>query len=178
MDAAQFTQAPLFPTAEGEATGETRSQLCRWTIDMNNPEARVESTALDTFELEFPQIDMRYAGQAYRHGWYTTTDGTIKSSLEVNENLYNTIGYWDHESNTTETYSCGQSMVSEALFVPRSDDAPEGDGYLLAVIIDLETRLSSLLIFNALDITAGPVARAQLSHRVPPGFHGTWRPAD
>ncbi|MEP5568622.1 MAG: carotenoid oxygenase family protein [Halioglobus sp.] len=178
VDVAQFTQAPLFPTPEGEATGETRSQLCRWSIDMNDPEARVESAALDTFELEFPQIDMRYAGQPYRHGWYTTTDGALKSSMEVNQNLYNTIGYWDHENNTTATYSCGQNMVSEALFVPRSDDAPEGDGYLLAVVIDFETRLSSLLIFNALDITAGPVAKAHLSHRVPPGFHGTWRPAD
>ena len=177
VDVGQFTQAPLFPTPDGEVSGEVRSQLCRWTIDMNNPEARVESVALDNFELEFPQIDMRYAGQPYRHGWYTTTDGELKSTLEVNQNLYNTIGYWDHQTNTTTTYSCGQNMVSEALFVPRSDDAPEGDGYLLAVVIDFETRLSSLLIFNALDIAAGPVAKAKLSHRVPPGFHGTWRQA-
>ncbi len=177
VDAAQFTQAPLFPTLDGETTGEVRSQLSRWTIDMNDPDARVESSALDNFELEFPQIDLRYAGQDYRHGWYTTTDGQLKSDMEVNQNLYNTIGHWDHQTNQTVTYSCGRCMVSEALFVPRNDDAPEGDGYLLAVIIDFDTRLSSLLIFNALDITAGPVARANLSHRIPPGFHGTWRPA-
>lgn len=175
VDAAQFTHAPLFPTPDGKSTGETRSRLCRWTIDMNNPSAKVSSRALDEFELEFPQIDLRQAGKPYRHGWYTTTDGQLKSTLDVNQSLYNTIGHWDHENNSTVQYSCGQSMVSEALFVPRSGGAAEGEGYLLAVSTDFDTRLSSLLIFDALDIAAGPLARAALSHRVPPGFHGTWR---
>ncbi|QFU75139.1 carotenoid oxygenase family protein [Halioglobus maricola] len=177
IDAAQFPQAPLFPTPDGESTGETKSKLCRWTIDLNNPEAEVESVPMAEFELEFPQIDPRYAGKNYRHGWYTTTDGKVKSGMDVNSNLYNTIGYWDHESNTTVQFSCGNGMVSEALFVPRSEDAAEGEGYLLAVVTDFTTRLSGLWIFDALDISSGPMAKAHLSHRVPPGFHGTWRPS-
>ncbi|MEP1593899.1 MAG: carotenoid oxygenase family protein, partial [Halieaceae bacterium] len=87
-----------------------------------------------------------------------------------------TIGHYDHETKAEDRYSCGQAMVSEALFVPKSDDAAEGEGYLLAVVTSLETRLSSLYIFDALNLSAGPLAKAHLSHRVPPGFHGTWRP--
>jgi carotenoid cleavage dioxygenase len=177
VDACQMEHAPLFPTPDGGSTGKTEPKLTRWTIDMNAAEPRVEFECIDEFESEFPQCDPRYAGQSYRHGWYTSPDGTLKSDMEVNDNFFNTFGHYDHETKAEDRYSCGQSMVSEALFVPKSDDAAEGEGYLLAVVTSMETRLSSLYIFNALDLAAGPLAKAHLSHRVPPGFHGTWRPA-
>lgn len=178
IDACQMEHAPLFPTPDGGSTGSTEPRLSRWTIDLNDPQARVQSERLDDFESEFPQCDPRYAGQPYRHGWYTSPDGKLASGMEVNENLFNTVGHFDHETGQVDRYSCGQAMASEALFVPRSEDAAEGEGYLLSVVTDFETRLSSLYIFDALNIAAGPVARAHLSHRVPPGFHGTWRQAD
>ena len=31
-------------------------------------------------------------------------------------------------------------------------------------------------VFDALDLPRGPLALAHLSHRVPAGFHGNWRP--
>ena len=176
IDACEFENAPLFPTADGESTGKAVPILSRWSIDMNDPDARVQSRHIDENESEFPQCDPRYSGKAYRHGWYTSTDGELKGNLEVNENLYNTVGHFDHSSGEVQRYSCGQAMTSEALFVPKSKDAAEGEGYLLTVTIDFETRNSSLCIFDAMNVAAGPLAKAHLSHRVPPGFHGTWRP--
>jgi len=35
----------------------------------------------------------------------------------------------------------------------------------------------ALLVFDAMDMAAEPVAVPRLPHRVPFGFHGTWRPA-
>jgi carotenoid cleavage dioxygenase len=32
-------------------------------------------------------------------------------------------------------------------------------------------------IFDAADITSGPLARVHLPQRVPAGFHGNWMPA-
>lgn len=66
---------------------------------------------------------------------------------------------------------------SEAVFVPSAHDAPEGAGYLLANVYDASIDKSHLLILDAENITAGPLATAQLDHRVPLGFHGNWRPA-
>ncbi len=94
----------------------------------------------------------------------------------MNESLFNVIGHYDHETRAEDRYSCGQSLVSEALFVPKSADAAEGEGYVLSVATSFDTRLSSLLIFDSLNISAGPVAKVHLSHRVPAGFHGHWRP--
>jgi carotenoid cleavage dioxygenase len=69
-------------------------------------------------------------------------------------------------------------MTSEAIFVPAYEGAAEGEGYVLAVVTSFETRTSSLYIFNALKLSDGPVAKVHLSHSVPAGFHGSWRPGD
>jgi len=36
-------------------------------------------------------------------------------------------------------------------------------------------KRSDLLVLDATDVAAGPVAIARLPHRVPFGFHGNWR---
>ena len=176
VDACQMEHAPLFPTVDGGSTGKTEPHLTRWTIDMNADQPRVEFERIDEFESEFPQCDPRYVGQPYRHGWYTSPDGQLASGMEVNDNYFNTVGHFDHETGAVDRYSCGQAMTSEALFVPKSENSAEGEGYLLSVVTSFETRTSSLYIFDALDLAGGPLAKVHLSHCVPAGFHGTWRP--
>ncbi len=177
IDACQFEHAPLFPTADGESTGKSRPVLSRWTADMNQDHPRMEFEMFPgDYESEFPQCDPRYAGKDYRYGWYTAPDGELTTVLSENELVYNVIGGIDHKTGAHDRYSCGRAQVSEALFVPRSPDAPEGDGFLLSVVADFDTRLSSLYIFDAQKIAEGPLAKARLSHNVPIGFHGTWRP--
>jgi carotenoid cleavage dioxygenase len=72
----------------------------------------------------------------------------------------------------------GHDTVSEPIFVPRSETAAEGDGWLLAVIWRAAENRSDLAVFEAGELAAGPIALVQLGHRVPDGFHGTWVPAD
>ena len=176
VDGCQMEHAPLFPTPDGGSTGGTEPRLTRWSIDLNDPAAVVESRCIDEYQSEFPQCDPRYLGREYRYGWYTSPDGQLSSGLEDNASVFNTIARFDHETGESERYSCGDALVSEALFVPRSAEAAEGEGYLLSVVTHYDNQLSSLYIFDALAIAAGPVAKVHLSHRVPAGFHGTWRP--
>ena len=60
------------------------------------------------------------------------------------------------------------------MFVERAKDAKEGDGWLLATVYRAADNRSDLAVFNALDVTAGPIALVKLDHRVPAGFHGNW----
>ncbi|MEM1110819.1 MAG: carotenoid oxygenase family protein [Pseudomonadota bacterium] len=175
IDACEFPHAPLFPTADGQTSAKAVAHLSRWRIDMNQAEPRVESNRLDEFESEFPQCDPRYQSRAYRHGWYASTDGQVKAAIVENENVYNTLGHWDHSTGEVERYCCGKAQVSEPIFVPRGPDALEGDGFLLSVATSFETRCSSLLIFDAQKLPDGPIARVHLNHYIPVGFHGTWR---
>lgn len=176
IDACQFESAPLFPTANGESTPRSTPHLSRWTIDMNAADPRAVFTRVDEFESEFPQCDPRYTGRPYRHGWYTSPDGELRSGANKEEKFYNVVGHFDHKTGVADRYSCGQAVASEAIFVPASQEAAEGEGYLLSVVTSFETRTSSLYIFNALKVSDGPVAKVHLSHRVPAGFHGGWRP--
>jgi carotenoid cleavage dioxygenase len=65
-------------------------------------------------------------------------------------------------------------MFGEPVFAPRSMNAAEAEGYLLMLANDLETSLTELMVFDALDIQSGPRCRANLPVRIPAGFHGTW----
>ena len=67
------------------------------------------------------------------------------------------------------------SLTGEPIFVPRSDDAPEGQGFLLSVVYRAEEDRSDLLILDAENVEREPLATVHLPHRVPGGFHGNWR---
>lgn len=69
-------------------------------------------------------------------------------------------------------------QCSEPVFVPRTADADEGEGYLLVVIWRAQTNSSDLGVFDASRLSDGPIGLAHLTHRVPAGFHGNWRGAD
>ena len=44
----------------------------------------------------------------------------------------------------------------------------------MSLVYDSRTDRSELLILDALDVTAEPLARVILPQRVPFGFHGNW----
>jgi carotenoid cleavage dioxygenase-like enzyme len=91
--------------------------------------------------------------------------------------VYNAIVRFDVKSHTADSYAFDAGYVAEPMFVPRSADAPEGVGWVLSTVYDIPTNTSALCIFDSLNISAGPIAKAWVSHRVPVSFHGTWRPA-
>ena len=103
---------------------------------------------IGNIEAEFPQCDPRVVGQRYRHGWYTAPDGGLKSALAENENMYNTIGHYDHATGVEQRFSCGKASVSEAIFVPRAADAPEGE------TIELPENIDKVRIACADDVDA------------------------
>jgi carotenoid cleavage dioxygenase-like enzyme len=52
--------------------------------------------------------------------------------------------YW----NPQEDYPGEQFAVQEPVFIPRSKDAPEGDGWVLSMVERLERRVSFLVLLD------------------------------
>jgi carotenoid cleavage dioxygenase-like enzyme len=65
-------------------------------------------------------------------------------------------------------------FASESPVAPRSAD--EADAYLVTLVSDVETDTSECQVFDAKDITKGPIARVRLPERVSSGTHATWAP--
>jgi len=171
-DVMQFEEAPLFPHPDGRPTDpeKSRARHCRWTFDLSGNTDRFQQTYLDDLTGEFPRIDDRRTGLKSRHGWYACANprlpmfGALSGIVHV-DGAGKRLGQYLLPAGDT---------ISEPVFVERSKDAAEGDGWLLAVVWRARENRSDLAVFNATDIEAGPAALVQLGHRVPDGFHGNW----
>jgi len=169
-DVMEYPAAPLFPLADGTRTPNQPAKLVRWTFDLADTSNAVKRQPLDDMAGEFPRFDERRAGLAYRHGWFAANSG------RPGELKFDAIAHVDTVTGKRSVYALpAGDAVGEPVFVPRSADAPEGDGWVLAVIYRGEADASDLAVFNATDIAAGPIATARAPRRVPFGFHGNWR---
>lgn len=143
---------------------EGAASLDRWTIDPGK--TRVSETRLDDRGLEFPRIDERLAGKAYRYGYSSVVgDGFTIGSLTKH----------DLHKQSSESHDEGDDRAfMEPVFVPKHADAAEDEGWIMSYVYDRSTDKSDVVIIDAQDFSATPVATIHLPRRVPFGFHGNW----
>ncbi|HEY1707402.1 MAG TPA: carotenoid oxygenase family protein [Rhizomicrobium sp.] len=165
-------EAPMFPFADGTPPdpGRAAQYLTRWEFDWNGP-AHFTATRLNGDPCEYPRIDERRTGRAYRHGYVACIGGPGTGDI-----FQRGIGHYDHTAGMLDLWNAGaQSAVAEPVFVAKHGSSREGEGFLLTNVFDETRNASHLAIFDAENVAAGPVARAHLDHRVPVGFHACWR---
>jgi carotenoid cleavage dioxygenase-like enzyme len=169
-DVAQYEVAPLFPNTDGSAGRPVSAYMVRWEIDLSGKTDIVKQTKIDDMACEFPRLDERRTGLSYRHGYYAA------DTNDTGKVVFNGIGHIDHKTGERVVHQFAAGDVpGEPVFVPRSADAAEGDGWLVAVVYRGSTYRSDFVVFNAGDVAKGPVGTAELPRRVPFGFHGNWR---
>lgn len=171
-DVMQYEEAPLFPYPDGRKTdpAKSRARLCRWTFDLAADTDQFARAYLDEVTGEFPRIDDRRAGLATRHGWYACANPELPTSVA----LHGIVHVDGHGQRKGQYLLPIGDSISEPVFVEREREAAEGDGWLLAVVWRARENRSDLAVFNAQDVSSGPVALVKLGHRVPDGFHGNW----
>ncbi len=151
--------------------GDTSAKMHRWTIDLAG--RGVRSTPLDDVSCEFPRADERRLGRKHRFG-YAAVEPAPSGGIPV----WRAIRRYDLARGTSVTRDFGRGCgAGEPLFVPRSADAAEADGWVLVLVYDAARNASALHVLDAQDIAGEPVATVRLPHRVPYGFHGNWVPA-
>lgn len=172
---------PFFPDVHGAPFNgqEAMSHLTRWTVDMaSNTDAFDSITPLTGTAGEFPRIDDRFTGLAYRHGWMLEMDYQRPVELKGGSAgglLMNCLFHIDHATGAEQHWWCGPvSSLQEPCFIPRTPDAAEGDGWIVQVCNRLDEHRSDLLIFEALNIAKGPVATIHIPIRLRFGLHGNW----
>jgi carotenoid cleavage dioxygenase len=168
-DVMEYPNAPLFPNADGSAGAPARAILRRWTFDLAANTNTIKRETLDDMAGEFPRIDDRRAGLSYRHGWFAAR------SNNAPDVRYDAIAHIDQSTGRRAAHVLpAGDVTSEPVFVERSAKADEGDGWILAVVYRGSENRSDLVVLDAQNVEAGPIATAKLPRRVPFGFHGSW----
>ena len=161
---------PFFPDIHGAPynPAEAASHLTRWTIDMDSNSGEFESrTRLCEFVGEFPRIDERYATEPYRHGWML--------GMGMGPGSRASIGHVDVSTGKYKVWQAGPNRtLQEPCFIPRSKDAPEGDGYIVQLQPHTDDGQSDLLLFDAQHVDEGPIATMHIPVRMRFGLHGNW----
>ncbi len=140
----------------------------RWRIGTGTDQLTFSDEQLSDVQMDLPAIDRRFAGRANRHAWYLETDPTSPSPVE-----FAGLNRRDERDGSLDRYHPGDGLhVNEGTFIPASDG--EGEGWLVTYAWDRARGASDLLVLDALDLAAGPVAAVHLPARVPYGFHGSW----
>lgn len=150
---------------------ESAPTLWRWTVDL--AAGTVAEEQLDDHVEELPRIDDRFKGSRHRYGFAVGMEpggGGLAGRTLLRHDL---------DARRTDVHDFGPGReTGEAVFVPRSATAAEGDGWLISLVYDSETDLSELTVLDTDDFSGAPVATVQLPVRVPHGFHASWIPAD
>jgi carotenoid cleavage dioxygenase-like enzyme len=158
--------------ADGALGPDARSRgLERWTID---PETRtVAVRTIDPAPQEFPRLDERRTGQAYRYAY------TMALPEDPAQEFVGANALYRHDliEGTRQVHDFGPGRYpGEFVFVPKAEGCAEDEGWLIGLVVDLAAERTVLAILDVADFEGAPVALVHLPHRIPPGFHGNWIP--
>jgi carotenoid cleavage dioxygenase-like enzyme len=167
------------PTMGPEVTPEQRmfryldlfamqSKPYRWRLNMKT--GAVKEGLLSNTITEFGMINGRIAGKKYdwvysvvpAEGWFGF-EGLIKHNVST---------------GSEETYLLPTgTYASETVFAPRPNATSEDDGYLITFTIDVVNDVSDCQIFDAKNLSDGPIASIRLPERISSGTHAYWTDA-
>ena len=137
----------------------------RWRFNLKTGETK--EGYLDDAVSEFGMINSTFAGKPYRYVWATT--------MKPEWFLMNGLVRLDVMTGDKQTYTFPEGVfISESPMAPRCGSKQEDDGYVMTLVTDMNEDTSSALIFDAQDISRGPIASVALPQRICVGTHSCW----
>ncbi|QQB33283.1 carotenoid oxygenase family protein [Achromobacter deleyi] len=142
--------------------------LWRYEIDLAG--GRVSERALDDAGIELPRINEGRTGRAYRYCYAVEQPN--------NREMRGVVRY-DLETGARQRYAVPPGdQNSEPVFVRRPGARDEDDGWVLVCVYRQASDTSDVVVLDARDLAAGPLATVRLPRRIPAGFHGAWLPRE
>ncbi len=172
----------FFPQADGYVPPpETlAASLMRWTFDLDSTQDEVQPQPFTDYPCEFPRCDARYLGRKYEHGFVIALDPRRPynpANGPMPFQFFNLLAHVNLTTGITDAWFPGDSgCFQEPIFIPRAADAAEADGYVVALLNDLVSGQSELVVLDSQNMAAGPIARIKVPLRMRMSLHGCWAP--
>ena len=147
-------------------------RLWRWTIDLTK--GTVTEQQIDDRPGDFGRVNDRMIGLDARYGYLMAMGGEGNSEEPV---YGSALWKYDLRDGTCREHQLGDGVRgAEPVFAPSADDCGEDEGWIISLAHDTKSDESRLLIIDAQNFSAPPVATIHLPRRVPYGAHGSWIP--
>lgn len=153
----------------------------RWAFNMKTGE--VKETEIDDLNTEFPTINTNYYGRKNRYAFLQYVplpkdDGSVEGRCQ----LFKGLVRYDNETGERQFWDYGDGVYGSESPVPakrgREYGDPEEEAYVVTFTTSEHDWSSECQVFDAADISQGPVARIRIPARLPMGFHSTWVPGE
>ncbi|MHA6695250.1 carotenoid oxygenase family protein [Homoserinimonas sp. A520] len=155
--------------ARGLDKRATNTHMYRWMFNMRTGE--VKEFELDDEVTEFPTISNDYIGRGYRYSY----NAIFNSSDWVMDG----IKRFDLLAGTAERYEYGEGRYGSEVCVAMKDGfTTEDQAYVITFLNDMVLDRSECLVFDAANITAGPICTIILPERISAGTHACWVEGD
>jgi len=147
-------------------------RLWKWTIDLDA--GTVVEEQIDDRPGDFGRVDDRLVGLDARYGYLMAMAGEGNAEEPV---YGSALWKYDLRTGACTEHHLGEGVRgAEPVFAPASPDAGEDEGWVISFTHDTNSGESHLIIVDAQDFSAAPVATIHLPRRVPYGAHGSWVP--
>jgi carotenoid cleavage dioxygenase-like enzyme len=143
-------------------------RLYRWQINLNT--GAVTEEKIDDRGADFGRTDDRLVGLDSRYGYLMSLGGEGNSEEPIyGDKLYK----YDLHNGTCDEHHLGNNVRgAEPVFA--AGGPGEDEGWILNLNHDETTGKSKMIIIDAQNFTAPPIATIHLPTRVPYGAHGNW----
>ncbi|KAF5559137.1 beta-carotene 15 15 monooxygenase [Fusarium phyllophilum] len=151
----------------------------RWIFDPKSPSGtRVQASEEWDTSGEFSRIDDRYVTKKYNHFWQAKIDGAREYNAakcgSPAGGLFNCLAHYTWDERTEDIFWAGScATFQEPSFIPKKDGG-EGEGWLIALLNHLDVLRNDVVIFDAQNLAAGPVATIHLPMKLRLGLHGNF----
>jgi all-trans-8'-apo-beta-carotenal 15,15'-oxygenase len=160
----------IMPAADGRPSRPApKNRIVRIRVDPSAGTATV--TPFDGASGEAPEVAPSVHGKRYRHAWFAALP-SARAEEPYAYVLSRRIGHLDVETGALSYWDAGEGhQLSPPAFAPDTTaDDPEA-GWVLAWDIDLEKETTDVVVLDAQNVPAGPVARLRLGIYLPAVSH-------
>jgi carotenoid cleavage dioxygenase len=146
----------------------------RWTeyrIDLRSGRI-TESPGLDEgLAVEFPRISPQDVCR--QHQRVVLLSGAVERRQSPGE--LNCVSCWHRRTDRLDSYRFPEThLVEEHILIPEPRGGADAGGWILGTALDCVRGRTELNLFDADELSAGPIARSLLPYAMPLGFHGTY----
>ncbi|VBB81651.1 Putative carotenoid cleavage dioxygenase [Podospora comata] len=173
----RYNLFPVFGPPTDKPFGDFQADYVRWEIDLTKPTNTrvVDPAVILDMPGEMARVDERFLTKPYDKLFCPVIppgkQRPIPPILPIGLHAYVML---DKPSGKVDIFDPGQGCtVEEPIFVPRTKDAPEGDGWVLGMIQRMDVNRSDLVVLDTKNF-GNPVAVVQLPFRIKGQIHGNW----